>query len=162
MQIRTCHVKSYVVALRHLSGNAWEKSHELQEREEFSAGQAVTARCCSHQMAFLLFPWSCWARDTFAPKYHHFVAPLLHSLKHFTTQPDASELPVSAAAPSAVRMYPAAKQFCEDQPRNLEWSWQLNIPLGFKVMLLQWNTGLLIFFLLLRAVLVSMVVLPGL
>lgn len=56
-------------------------------------------------MAFPPLSWRAAGpnRDTFAPKYHHFVAPLLHSLKPFTTWPDASAPPVSAAPPSAVR-----------------------------------------------------------
>lgn len=32
-----------------------------------------------------LFPGRCWAEQGYICPYHHFVAPLLHSLKHFTT-----------------------------------------------------------------------------
>lgn len=100
-------------------------------------------------------------RDTFAPKYRHFVAPLLHSLKHFTTRPDVSALPIAAAPPSAVRCILQQNS----SVRILEWSWQLNIPLCFRVNVdaatVKHRTYLFFFFLL-RPVLISMVVLPGL
>lgn len=160
-------MKSCVVASMHLSGNAWEKAHELQEREEFSAGWAVTARCCSQQMAFPPFSQRAAGptRNTFAPKYHNFVVPLLHSLKPFTIEPDVSAVPVLCCNTFSCQMHPAAKQLCEDQPRNLEWSWQLNTPLGCKVNMIaatvKHGQGSYLFFLL-RAGVVSMVVFPAL
>lgn len=64
-------------------------------------------------------------------------------------------------------MHPAAKQLCGDQPSSLEWSWLLNKlwAAWFIWMLLQWNTGksFFVFFgFFLRAVVVSVVVVPGL
>lgn len=124
-------MKSWVVASTHLCGNAWEKAHELQERAKFSAGWAVTARCCSHQMAFLPFSWRGAGpnRDTFIPKYCLFVAPLLHSLKPFHHAAWCLSTTCLCCTTFSCQMHSWAKQLCEDQLRSLEWSWQYTLEL---------------------------------
>lgn len=121
---------------------------------------------------FFLFSWKAAGTnsDPFAPKYHHFVSPLLHSLMPFTTRPDASQhsLPLLDSA----CMHLSVKQLYKDQLRTTEWSCQLNTPLGCIVNLdaatvkhrtrFFWFFWLVFFFSFRKNVVVCMVMLPAL
>lgn len=112
----------------------------MLERRQVSSKRGESHRIgCDCQMlqsadGFFLFSWRAAGTnsDPFAPKYHHFVSsPLLHSLMPFTTRLDASQhsLPLLDSS----RMHLSVKQLYKDQLRTMEWSCQLNTPLGYIV-----------------------------
>lgn len=91
IQLRTCDVKCCVVGSRHFGGDAWEKAHISSRRVRIKQDCMWLPDAAVCRWLFPLFLQKC--SDPFALKYHHFVAPLLHSLPllPFTTKPDASQ-----------------------------------------------------------------------
>lgn len=92
IQIRTCMWKAmcwHPVVMPERKHMCSRRRHMFSRRGRVFSRMGCDCQMLQSPYGFSsLFPGSCWARfanrDTFAPKYHHFVAPLLHSLQLFT------------------------------------------------------------------------------